>query len=117
MAPVGGGLRGQALDGTPLFCLKLSSETCEPRHEWYLGCYFGEETSRGLEDREDRLFAALFRAKLQVGASVTLVATTDANALLDGETTAAGRANHDMKLFTAWQEKHEALAAEAPSWL
>jgi predicted glycogen debranching enzyme len=115
--PVEHGIQVQAFDGAAPFYLKSSSAACEPRHEWYLGCYFGEETARGLEDREDRLLAALFRAKLQVGASVTLVATTDASALLDGETVAAERANHEMKLFTAWQEKHEALAAEAPSWL
>ena len=117
IAPVEQGIQVQAFDGATPFYLKSSSAASEPRHEWYLGCYFSEETARGLEDREDRLFAALFRAKLRVGASVTLVATTDANALLDGETTAAERANHEVKLFTAWQEKHEALAAEAPSWL
>jgi glycogen debranching enzyme len=49
--------------------------------------------------------------------ALTLVATTEANALLDGETAAAEHANREVKLFTAWQEKHEALAAEAPSWL
>ncbi len=111
------GIQVQAFDGATPFYLKSSSAACEPRHEWHLGCYFGEETARGLEDREDHLFAALFHAKLQVGASMTLVATTEASALLDGETSAAERANREMKLFTAWQEKHEALAAEAPSWL
>jgi predicted glycogen debranching enzyme len=115
--PVEHGVRVQAFDGATPFYLNSDSGTCEPRHEWYVDCYFGEETARGLEDREDRLFAALFRAKLQVGASVTLVATTEANALLDGETTAAEHANRQVKLFTAWQEKNEALAAEAPSWL
>ena len=115
--PIEHGIQVQAFDGATPFYLKSSSAACEPRHEWYLDCYFGEETARGLEDREDRLFATLFRAKLQVGASLTLVATTEANALLDGETTAAERANREMKLFTAWQEKHEALAEEAPSWL
>jgi len=115
--PVEHGVSVQAFDGAAPFYLNSDSGTCEPRHEWYVGCYFREETARGLEDRDDRLFAALFRAKLQVGASFTFVATTEANALLDGETTAAERANRDVKLFTAWQEKHEALAAEAPSWL
>ena len=115
--PLEHGVKVQAFDGAAPFYLKSLSAACEPRHEWYLGCYLGEETERGLENREDRLFAALFHAKLQVGASVTLVATTEANALLDGETAAAQHANREVKLFTAWQEKHEALAAEAPSWL
>ena len=117
IAPVEQGIKVQAFDGATPFYLKSSSATCEPRHEWYLGCYFAEETERGLEDREDRLFAVLFRAKLKVGSSVTLVATTDSTALVDGETARAERANHDVKLFHEWQAKNEALAEEAPSWL
>jgi predicted glycogen debranching enzyme len=111
------GIQVQAYDGAVPFYLKSSSAACEPRHEWHVGCYFAEETARGLDDREDRLFGALFRAKLQVGENVTIVATTEADASLQGEITAAEHANHEMKLFTAWQEKHEGLAAEAPSWL
>jgi predicted glycogen debranching enzyme len=117
IAPVEQGIKVQAFDGATPFYLKSSSATCEPRHEWYLGCYFAEETERGLEDREDRLFAVLFRAKLKVGSSVTLVATIESTALVDGETARAERANHDVKLFHEWQAKNEALAEEAPSWL
>jgi predicted glycogen debranching enzyme len=111
------GVQVQAYDGAVPFYLKSSSAACEPRHEWHVGCYFAEETARGLDDREDRLFGALFRAKLHVGENVTIVATTEADASLQGEITAAEHASHEMKLFTAWQEKHQGLAAEAPSWL
>src|SRR5205807_6868265 len=110
-------IKVQAFDGATPFYLKSSSATCEPRHEWYLGCYFAEETERGLEDCEDRLFAALFRTKLQMGSSVTLVATTESTTPFDGETARAERANHDVQLFQEWQAKNEALAEEAPSWL
>jgi predicted glycogen debranching enzyme len=115
--PVEHGLKVQAFDGATLFYLKSAAATCEPHHEWYLGCYFPEETKRGLNDHEDRLFAALFRAKLEVGSSLTFVATTEAAASLDGETAYAERENHEVKLFQMWQEKNEVLAAEAPSWL
>ena len=111
------GIQVQAYDGAVPFYLKSSSAACEPRHEWHVGCYFAEETARGLDDREDRLFGALFRAKLHVGENVTIVATTEADASLQGEITAAEHASHEMKLFTAWQEEHQGLAAEAPSWL
>ena len=106
-----------AFEGATPFYLKSLAATCEPRHEWYLGCYLAEETARGLDDREDRLFAALFRARLEVGATVTFVATTEANASLDGETARAEHENHAAKLFQLWQEKSEALVSEAPSWL
>ena len=114
--PIDHGVRVLAFEGATPFYLKSSESTCEPRHDWYLGCYFGEETERGLEDREDHLFAALFRAKLEPGSSVTFVATTETTASLDGETTRAEVANHTVKLFHDWQSKNENLAEEAPSW-
>ena len=117
IVPLENGVKVLAFDGATPFYLKSSAATCAPRHEWYLGCFLGEETARGLSDREDRLFAALFRAKLQIGSSVVFVATTEANALLDRETARAERANYEVKLFQDWQAKNEALAEEAPSWL
>ena len=117
ITPVENGVKVLAFDGAAPLYLKSSAATCEPRHEWYLGCYFAEETERGLSDLEDRLFAALFRAKLEVGSSFTLVVSTEAAAALDVETARAERANYEVKLFHDWQAKNETLAGEAPSWL
>jgi predicted glycogen debranching enzyme len=97
--PVEQGVRVLAFDGAAPFYLKCTAGTCEPRHEWYLDCYYAAETERGLGDREDRLFAAVFRPRLEVGSSVTFLATTQAAALPDVETARAERANHDVKLF------------------
>jgi predicted glycogen debranching enzyme len=115
--PVERGVKVVAFDAATPFYLLSAEAACEARHEWYRGCHLAEETTRGLEDHEDQLFGALFRAKLDVGASVTIVATTEAAAALDGETASARRANYEVKLFQSWQEKNEALSAEAPSWL
>ena len=115
--PLESGVKVLAFDGATPFYLKSSAATCEPRHEWYLGCFLGEETARGLSDREDRLFAALFRARLEIGSRVVFVATTEANAFLDGETAGAERANYEVKLFQDWQAKNAALREQAPSWL
>jgi len=115
--PVENGVRVLAFDGAAPFYLKSSAATCELRHEWYQSCYLGEETGRGLPDREDRLLAAVFSAKLPIGSSAMFVATTEANALLDGETARAERVNYEVRLFHDWQAKNEALAEEAPSWL
>lgn len=111
------GIKVTAFDAATPFYLLSAEAACEPRHDWYRGCYLPEETSRGLDDHEDHLFAGLFRAKLQVGSTITLVVTTEAAAALDGETASARRANHEVKLFQSWQEKNAALAADAPSWL
>jgi predicted glycogen debranching enzyme len=117
ITPIEKGVRVLAFDGAVPIYLKSSAATCEPRHDWYLGCYLGEETARGLDDREDRLFAALFRAKLEAGSSITVAASTEAAASLDVETARAENANHQVKLFHDWQGQNEALAEEAPSWL
>jgi len=117
VTPIEQGVKVLAFEGATPFYLKCNAATCEPRHEWYLGCYYGAETERGLSDREDRLFAALFRTRLEIGSSVTLIATTEATALPDGETARAERANHDVKLFHEWQGKDEALAETAPTWI
>jgi predicted glycogen debranching enzyme len=114
--PLDVGIRVLAFDGATPFYLKSAASTCEPRQDWYLGCYFGEETLRGLEDREDHLFAAMFRAKLESGSSVTIVATTEATTSLDGETARAKDANHAVKLYCDWQATNETLLEDAPSW-
>ena len=111
------GVKVIPFEGATPFYLKSPTATCELRHEWYLGCYFKEETRRGLSDREDRLFAALFHAKLEPGSSVTLVVSTESAASLDEETARAERPNHDVNLFQEWQSRNEALAEQAPSWL
>ena len=111
------GVKVIPFEGATPFYLKSPTATCELRHEWYLGCYFAEETRRGLSDLEDRLFAALFHAKLEPGSSVTLVVSTESAASLDEETARAERPNHDVNLFQEWQSRNEALARQAPSWL
>jgi len=111
------GVKVIPFEGATPFYLKSPTATCELRHEWHLGCYFAEETRRGLSDREDRLFAALFHAKLEPGSSVTLVLSTESAASLDEETARAERPNHDVNLFQKWQSRNEAIAEQAPSWL
>jgi predicted glycogen debranching enzyme len=117
ITPVEHGVAVQAFEGAIPFYLKSSAATCEPRHEWYIGCYYAEETERGLSDREDHLFVALLQAKLEPGSSVTIVVSTEAAASLDAETARAEQANHDVKLFQQWQASAESLAGEEPSWL
>jgi len=115
--PVECGVRVLASEGATPFYLLSAEASCEQHHDWYRDCYFAAETARGLDDREDYLFAALFRAKLEVGSSVIFAATTEAKTSLDSEAARAERANYEVKLFQDWQAKHENNAEEAPSWL
>jgi predicted glycogen debranching enzyme len=116
IAPVEHGVMVLPFDTATPFYLKSAQASCEPHHEWHRDCFLPRETERGLEDREDHLFAALFRAKLNPGESLTVVATTEAVTLLDGETSRAQRLDHESALLKAWQTQNE-KSATAPGWL
>jgi predicted glycogen debranching enzyme len=119
--PVDNGIRVVAFDEATPFFLKSTSAAFEPRHEWYRDFFLPAERERGLDDHEDRLVAAVFRGRLAVGQKLTLVFSTEPQALLDGEQARALQSNHDLKLFQAWQKRHsEAVATPAddePGWL
>ena len=115
--PVQDGVKISAFDGATTFYLRSSGAQCEPRHEWYRDCFQPREKERGLDDHEDHLFATLFRAKLEVGASLTIVMTTETNASLDGGRARTERAGHEAKLLRAWWSKDTKSPDLAPAWL
>ncbi len=117
IAPVEHGVMILPFDGATPFYLKSAQASCEPHHEWYRDCYLPRETERGLDDHEDHLYAALFNAKLNVGESLTIVVSTEADVALDGEASRARCAVHESGLLKAWQAPNEKCAANAPAWL
>ncbi len=114
--PVENGVRVTAFDGAVPFYLRSAGATCEPRHEWYRNCLFPAERYRGLDDREDLLFAALFRAKLGAGSGVTFVFSTEPRASLDGKAVRTERAVYEAQLLGKWAAK-AARAPSAPGWV
>src|ERR1700687_1911107 len=115
--PLENGVRVVAFDRAAPFYLKSAEAACEARHEWYRDCFLAAERARGLDDREDHLFAAIFRAKLRAGESVTMVSTTEGSAALDGEVVRVERAAHEAKIVAAWNAQSKAISAESPEWL
>jgi predicted glycogen debranching enzyme len=125
--PIENGVVVTAFDGALPFYLKCANASCEIHSEWYRNSFFPAEQERGLDDREDHLFAASFNAELPVGESILLVCSTEANALLDAQTASAEQDNHHAKLFQFWQEAHstpedrdagsEGQLEDAPTWL
>ena len=79
------GVKVTAFQYATPFYLFSADASAETRHVWYRSCYFPEERARGLEDHEDILFAANFHAILTVGSSISIVVSTEENALLDGQ--------------------------------
>jgi predicted glycogen debranching enzyme len=117
ITPVEHGVMVLPFDDAKPFYLKSDRASCEPRHEWYRDCYLPLETERGLDDREDHLFAALFHAKLNSAESLTIVMTTEAGAALDGAASLAQRADHEAGLLDSWKARNEKSSANAPGWL
>ncbi len=119
--PVEKGLRLTAFDGATPFYLKSAGASVEARQEWYRDFFLPAERERGLDDHEDRLYAAEFHARLGLGESVTLVFTTEHGASLDGEEARSEQSNHELKLFQTWQAKHAETcrtpAEDEPGWL
>src|SRR5258705_1103273 len=99
--PIARGMRVVAFENATPFYLMSVEATCEARHEWYRDYFFAEEKKRGLDDREDHLFAALFRAKLDVGKSFAIVLTTEENAALDAEPARVQSTAHESTLLNA----------------
>jgi predicted glycogen debranching enzyme len=114
--PVENGVMVVAFDGAAPFYLKCERADCEPRHEWYRGCFLPVEKERGLDDVEDHLFAALFRLKLNVGESATLVASTEAHTQLHGASARETRSEQDAALFETWRAGNN-KAGDSPNWL
>jgi predicted glycogen debranching enzyme len=119
--PVENGVRVVAFDGATPFYLKSATAALEPRHDWYKDFFLPVERERGLDDHEDRLVAAVFRGRLEPGKKLTLVFSTEAHALLDGEQARTLQSNHDLRLFQAWQKRHAETvptpAEDEPGWL
>ena len=115
--PVDSGVQVVAFSDAKPFFLKCAGATCEPRNEWYRDCFLPVEKERGLDDHEDQLFAALFRTTLNVGASLTFVATTEAAAALDSAANRAESVDRERKLFESWRADNVKNASEYPGWL
>jgi predicted glycogen debranching enzyme len=117
IASVEHGVMVLPFDGATPFYLKSLKAPCEPHHEWYRDCFLSMEKERGLDDHEDHLFAALFRAKLNPGESIAIVATTEATTSLNDEDSRTAIAAHESALLKAWESQNEDVAINAPGWL
>jgi predicted glycogen debranching enzyme len=119
--PVEHGLRIVTWVGaTPIFLVSAAGQFTAER-QWYRDFFLPAEHERGLDDHEDRLYAARFNASLQPGESLTIVLSTNSNAILHGEHARSEQAGHDMRLFQDWQAQHTKICASSvgdePGWL
>ncbi len=115
--PVPEGLRVAAFEAaTPFYFLADRAEVL-PAHEWFYGFTLARERERGLDDREDHLHAATFRARLGAGESLTILASTEAMRSLDGLAAFRRRGSDEDKVVKRWAGAAPAAAKRAPAWV
>jgi len=110
------GVKIVAFDGATPFYLRSAEAACEVHHDWYRDCLLPVERNRGLDDREDQLFAALFRAKLEAGQSFVIVLSTEGNALLDGRAARTQRVTYETTLLSSAVSLKRETRAASRDW-
>lgn len=100
----------------PLYLLSDRAEALT-LHDWYYNFDLALERYRGLSDREDHLHVATFHLILNPGESLTLVASTEAQANLHGETALKQRQTYEQKLLNLWRTSRPIGRKEPPGWI
>jgi len=111
------GLQVTAFEGAIPFYLLSANAKVEPQHEWSRDYFLTVEKYRGLDDREDYLLAAVFRASLKLNQSVTVVFSTNASAPLDGDADRTQNAKRESDLLAEWSSADALAASAAPAWI
>ena len=100
----------------PIYLLSDAAQA-EARGDWYRNYDLAVERERGLDDREDHLLAAVFRARLSPGGAVTFAFSTDPTPALKDNVALAAREGLDQRLLEYWIAAHPRAALEAPHWI
>lgn len=100
----------------PLYLLS-DSGSASPVHNWYYGFDLAVERYRGLSDKEDHLHAASFEVTLNLGESLTFVASTHQQPELNGEAALQHRQILEQKLIRLFKSHRPLDAPEAPAWV
>ncbi|MCA9948635.1 MAG: glycogen debranching enzyme family protein [Anaerolineales bacterium] len=112
--PVERGIRLRMFDGAVPFYLFSDRAELEPQFEWYEDFLLAQEEYRGQNDiADDHIYAAHMRVVLQPGESVTLLATTERDANLDGHAAYAERQAYEAQLLARVKSLH-AVALTKP---
>jgi hypothetical protein len=90
------GLKITATEDAVPYYLLCQKSAWSPRHEWYAGFMLAVEQDRGFDGLEDHLWAGELQAELAPEEELTVVATLDAGAALDGDGAYAQRRAYDL---------------------
>jgi predicted glycogen debranching enzyme len=103
-------------DAVPIYLL-TDRASASPAHNWYYNFDLAVERYRGLSDKEDHLHAATFEVTLNLGESLTFVASTHKQPELNGEAALKHRHTLEQKLIGLWKSNRPLNAADPPAWV
>ncbi|MDX2216772.1 MAG: amylo-alpha-1,6-glucosidase, partial [Oculatellaceae cyanobacterium bins.114] len=113
--PTEQGIRVKAFpNGAPLY-LWAPHGKVSIVHNWYYGFDLTTEHDRGLDDREDHLHAATIEVVLEPGQLLTVVASTEPDAELDGAVALDQRQHYEQAIQQQWRS--QSWATHAPDWI
>ena len=99
VSPVEHGLRIVTPDeNAPLYVLSAGADV-QPQHDLYENLYLSSEADRGLAARDTNLMAGIFHATLNAGDILDIVASTEAEAALDGDPAYQARGAYEQALI------------------
>jgi len=108
------GVRVRAWEGaTPLY-VRSSSGEIRAAGDWYRNFDLAAERARGLVDRCDHFLACEFDATLAPGATLTVVASTDATTSLDGDAALAARVEAERERLREFSAANPAVSTDVP---
>ena len=108
------GVRVRAWEGpTPLY-VRSSSGEIRAAGDWYRNFDLAAERARGLVDRCDHFLACEFDATLAPGATLTVVASTDATTSLDGDAALAARVEAERERLSEFSAANPAVSTDVP---
>ena len=113
VTPVERGLRVLAFDGATPFFVLSDSAIAQPAKDWYRNVDLAAERARGLPDRTDHFFAGELRATIAPGESLTIVASVEATASVDGESAFANRQNETVAVLDQFFAVNEGISPAA----
>ncbi len=118
LEPVEAGLGVTAFDGAVPFYLLRDKGDVVTRHTWYRGYMLAMEEARGLDGRDDHLYAGRFQAELRPGDSLTIIATTEREASLDPRAAHGRRQSYERRLLerSDGQRMPDNPARGVPDW-
>jgi predicted glycogen debranching enzyme len=115
--PMEQGIQVSAFPGAvPLFLLSDRAQA-SPVHDWYQGFHLAIERYRGLSDREDHLHIATFETTLHPGESLTFVASTESQPVLEGEEALQVRRAQEQKIIDIGKANRPDNGKDFPDWI